>query len=600
EIVALSEVRTISPAPRVGTRLGAATNQADDTSRAVNVRTFLNYDGSEVSVGILSDSFNDSRGGTVSAGSCACATPGSTCTTVVDGMTDQVSGDLPVSIPILDDCTTPSFCSSLSDEGAAIGELMFDLVPGAGFMFHSAFNSPADFAGGITELVHCGADLIVDDVFWTQQPFFQDGIIAQAAQDATDGGVPYFSAAGNDATFGVDDSYVDSVPAIDDSCAGLPNGDDLHDFDGGDRFAGITLPDGCSLYAELQWADPFDAPLGPGAATDLDLFLLSTATAPARTGGANILDSSTTSQGCGIPQASFGDPVEFVEHTNASGDPETVFLAVEHCCGDEGIELRIVTLSFDCGTTGAGWDFEDGEAGESTIFVDPQIFGHPAARDVVAVAATFFGEIDSGGAQDPPAGQLDVEPFSSLGGDLPFYFDDDGDPLPMAPQLRFKPEVTGPDGGNTTFFGGDITFDPDTDPNFFGTSASAPNVAAVAALILDATGENITPPALAQLLEQATLDMETAGPDDLSGFGFVDALNAARSVDDNSAPLIDELVFDLDGRTFLGTPSSSLQPLQAISKLTLGDGDYTGLEGLADELIFVDGFESGDTSAWGN
>ena len=603
EIAALPAVSTIHPMPRPFTRIGAATSQADDTTRAVNVRVYLNYDGSEVAVGILSDSFNAGRGGTVSGGDCTCGEPGATCATVVNGMAGQMSGDLPPNIPILDDCNAGApRCSGPLDEGAAMGELMFDLVPGASFLFHSGFNSPADFAGGITELANCGAEVIVDDVGWTGQAFFQDDVIAQAAQAAVDAGVVYVSAAGDAATFGIDDVYLDA-DADDNACPAeklLPDGEDLHDFGGGDRFAAITVPAGCELYVELQWSEPFSGTLGPGAASDLDLLLLASPVPPASVGGANLLDTSITDQGCGIPAASGGDPLEAVSYANDSADPKTVYLAVEHCCGDEGVELRVVSVGLDCATTGAGWEFEDGGFGETPIFVDAQIFGHPAAADVMAVAAAFYGEIDSGGALQLPTGQIDVEPFSSLGGDLPFYFDASGSALASAPILRLKPELSAPDGTNNTFLGDDITADADTDPNLYGTSAAAAHAAALAALILDATGENITPVALSQILQQTALEMESAGPDALSGAGSADALRAVRSLDDRSPPLAAHLDIDLDGGSFLKTPSSSLQPLLALTTLAVGDGYYGGVAGRAASIIFTDGFESGDTSSWSN
>ena len=105
-----------------------------------------------------------------------------------------------------------------------------------------------------------------------------------------------------------------------------------------------------------------------------------------------------------------------------------------------------------------------------------------------------------------------------------------------------KPGVTGPDGGNTTFFFFDLGFkvdgEPDGWPNFFGTSASAPHVAGIAALMLDASGKRLDPPGLYAVLRATATDMTVRripgvgfeplgkGFDYDSGFGFVDATKA--------------------------------------------------------------------------
>jgi hypothetical protein len=78
------------------------------------------------------------------------------------------------------------------------------------------------------------------------------------------------------------------------------------------------------------------------------------------------------------------------------------------------------------------------------------------------------------------------ESFTSPG-PATILFDADGNRLP-APQIRQQPVIAAMDGANNTFFGGDSPGDADTFPNFFGTSAAAPNAAAVAALVLESKG----------------------------------------------------------------------------------------------------------------
>jgi hypothetical protein len=122
----------------------------------------------------------------------------------------------------------------------------------------------------------------------------------------------------------------------------------------------------------------------------------------------------------------------------------------------------------------------------------PAVFGHAVARGATAV-----------GAFDPFRPYL-PESFTSPGGDLPIFFDSDGNRF-ATPEVRRVPQVTAADGGNTTFFSGDTVRDDDTQPNFFGTSAAAPHAAAIAALLLQRSGGpgSVSPDDLRALLQRS-------------------------------------------------------------------------------------------------
>ncbi|MFN0282862.1 MAG: S8 family serine peptidase [Kineosporiaceae bacterium] len=125
----------------------------------------------------------------------------------------------------------------------------------------------------------------------------------------------------------------------------------------------------------------------------------------------------------------------------------------------------------------------------------PATFGHPTADGATAV-----------GAYDPFKSYL-PESFTSPGGRLRISFDSAGNRFPT-PKIRKVPQISATDGGNTTFFVADSALDTDAFPNFFGTSASAPHAAAIAALLLDKAGGpgSLTPAQVRARLQRSTYD----------------------------------------------------------------------------------------------
>ncbi|UCD30572.1 MAG: S8 family serine peptidase [Planctomycetota bacterium] len=481
--------------PDYGARLnnaGSAPNQADATLRAAIARGTYGVDGTGINIGVLSDSINDVIGGTI-AGDC------------LSGSASQVSGDLPPQVGVLD-----AGPGGGTDEGAGMAELIRDLCPGSHLAFHTAFNSISDFAQGIIELAgnsgcgYGGSHIICDDVIYYAEPMFQDGEIAQAIDTVVAGGVSYFSSAGNQTDRGIDADYLETTAS----------GHAVHDFTGGDDpfFDVVFAQFGARITVVLQWSQPYSGTLGPGSEIDLDLYLTSSTNNWTK----KIVASSTNSQGdTGTP---LGDPFEIF--TFAAPNPATRYIIIRRIAGSINFRLRVVIFA------------QGNVSFQSGVLGGPTVYGHSAAAGSMAVAAAYYGEVDSGGSlQGGP--EIDVESFSSKGGDLPFYFDGAGNPLPGAPVLRFKPEITSVDGTNTSFFGSpDTDSPPDGFPNFYGTSASAPHAAAIAALMLERAanlGLTPTPAEVYSTMRSSATDIETAGIDAFSGDGLVfadDALGA--------------------------------------------------------------------------
>lgn len=484
---------------RAITRRGAVTSQGDHALRAPSIRPpawAQGPTGSGVKVGVLSDSF-DCLGG---------------------AQTDETDGEFsPVTVLQELDAPDPenpnnSFpCLDGTDEGRAMIQIVADVAPDSTQLFHSAFNGEAAFANGIEALQAAGADVIVDDVLYLTQPFFHDGIVAQAVDRVVSRGAAYFSAAGNngrhsyEAPFDGADGALDLF--LDGEALGLPGR--AHDFapdpSGTTLRQQVTIPPGSTLTLVLQWDDPFfsSSPDSPGAATDLDIYLAdSNRNVVAASAEFNVIP--------GGPDEASGDAIEILDYTNGTDASQTRFLHIRKFQGPD--PLRIKHINF------GDPDIAFANANDSGTAV-----GHPAAKGAFAVGAAAYYESPACGVT--PAL---IEPYSSAGG-TPILLQPDGTRLAI-PDMRQKPDAVGPDGANTSFFGDDdgsfstlrACADDDQLGNFFGTSAAAPHIAGVAALLLEVV-PNATPARVYKALRDSALDMGDAGIDLDSGHGFIQA-----------------------------------------------------------------------------
>lgn len=117
-----------------------------------------------------------------------------------------------------------------------------------------------------------------------------------------------------------------------------------------------------------------------------------------------------------------------------------------------------------------------------------------------SVGAAPYWETTAYGAATPR-----LTSFSSWGG-TPIFFDASGVRL-GTPEYRPQPRFVAPQEGDTTFFPGpDRDTDLDGLPNFQGTSAAAPNAAAVAALMLQ-LDPGLTPADIYRILASTAVPM---------------------------------------------------------------------------------------------
>ena len=454
---ALGAVRAVVPVVAYGTDRGSVQSQGDAAHNGPQARALDPsgaLDGRFVKVGVISDSF-DRLGGYFD---------------------DVSSSDLPDLVHVIKEGPAGSI-----DEGRAMMQIIADEAPGIAedeFFFASGtVSGPADKANSINQLTFAGVNIIADDIFYLTEPFFQDGAVAQAVDNARANGVAYFASAGNRARQSYEFTYNPSTTD--------PGFHNFSYLSGEDTTQTITnVPNGSFIEPVLQWDEPWGH-----AETDLDVSLVNTTT------GAVLAQDLTDNISTGIPMAD-------VFWSNNTGATVSVGIRIRRFAGE-----RLPFMKYIVRASGNMQPFTIADWDTSSNTINPDAASANGAITVAAVPWNDFG------LNDP-------EGFSSRGRAFRL-FDKNGVPLPASAQFRQKPNVAGADGVSTTVAGFGT---------FFGTSAATPSVAGVAALVKSAR-RSMSVGELSLFVQNPAnaIDCNLAGrPDTDCGMGFVLADLATR------------------------------------------------------------------------
>jgi subtilisin family serine protease len=343
-------VLKIRPPSYATPRTGSVDTQGDTIHRCDQVRSPPGLTGAGVKVGVISDG--------------------------VDGLAaSQGSGDL-AAVRVL--------AAGSGDEGTAILEIIHDCAPGAVLAFSTGFPTSMAFINSVNALKNAGAKIIVDDVGFFGEPFFQDGAVALNDR-AVGSAVLRVSAGGNDALHHYQGTFTPGP--FDNEIPGT-----RHVFGGGDSLLRFRVAGGESGTVILQWANPFGA-----AGDDYDLCVRQTSgvilgcSADIQDGNDDPIEGLTVSCGAPAGSACAAD----IQITLFAGSPRLLSMFCVGAC------------VFDEFNVPAG-----------------SIIEHPSVPEVVAVAAAS--------ASTPTV----IESYSSRGPTTILF---------PAAESRPKPDVTGID-----------------------------------------------------------------------------------------------------------------------------------------------------------
>ena len=451
---------------------GSVGKEAAQATMADIARKRFNVDGSGVKVCIFSNSF-DCREGDDSYEA------------------DIASGDLPPGIEIFfeGNCTVLEAGNSETvDEGRAMAQIIHDVAPGAQLAFFATGSTLVSYTNRAALVPEKGCDVVVDDVVAFTELYFQRDVLSQEIRRVvTHEEIPWISAAGN-----LHGQWYETKfhPIRTDE------GQICHNFAVDPDKDMPQLTQNFTIFLRrwqifLQWDQPS---IYASAHVPPPLDIVASVTFEGSTRRGRPLRLSTANfTSLGDDMAGFPGLVLTYPATSLFlfSRPFEIQMQLKVCVNSgkwpKNFKWFFQALFND--TTTSNIPFASAVPNATS----GETFGHVNLDESVIVGAVNVEETPVFSGELPQ-----IRNFSSSGGSQRTLADN-GRRL-KEPEIPLNPNVCGPDNIPTTFFGR-------VDNRFTGTSAAAPVLAGIAALMLQAN-PSLKPDQLLEILQDTAIDMD--------------------------------------------------------------------------------------------